>query len=53
MMESIDGIESKTNVNETSGSYWALYVNEMYAEAGTSSTYLDDGDKLTWKLDTW
>ena len=53
MMESIDGIESKTNANETSGSYWALYVNGNYAEAGVSSTYLDDGDKMTWKLSTW
>tara|TARA_B100000029_G_scaffold512033_1_gene607619 strand:- start:4527 stop:5015 length:489 start_codon:yes stop_codon:yes gene_type:complete len=53
MIEAIDGVESKTNVNETGGRYWALYINEMYAEAGASSTYLNDGDKLTWKLDTW
>ena len=53
MMESIDGIKSWTNANETSGRYWALYVNGNYAEAGASSTYLVNGDKMTWKLDAW
>ena len=58
----IDGDESEyglyvTKVNgitanyDTDGTYWALYINEEYAQTGVDSTEIKEGDSYSLKLE--
>ncbi len=42
MVEEINGVKADT------GHYWALYVNDIYAEAGADRTKLKKGDRVKW-----
>lgn len=42
-IEEIQGIRNKH------GTYWTLYVNDVYATQGASKTVIKDGDRISWK----
>lgn len=42
MVEEINGLKADT------GHYWALYLNDKYAEASADKTILKKGDRVKW-----
>ncbi len=36
---------------DTDGTYWALYINEEYAQTGVDSTEIKEGDSYSLKLE--
>ena len=47
-IESVDGEKLDW---ETSGAYWAIYVNGEYSMMGVSSIYVEDGATYTFKAE--
>lgn len=43
---SIAGIEA-----DSTQEYWALYVNDQYADEGAGTLQTQDGDQIVWKLE--
>ncbi|BDZ43350.1 hypothetical protein GCM10025865_26490 [Paraoerskovia sediminicola] len=45
----IDGQAADDAANE----FWALYVNDEFAQVGAGVLETEDGDEIVWKLDTF
>lgn len=41
-------IEEIGGVKNDNGTYWTLYINDMYSEKGASNTIVGPGDKVQW-----